>query len=183
MWSLYNLVHSLCLDDERWALTGFFKPAYDMIQRLDRGLLYTPSKNASSILKQMLFEEVNAQWINSDDSFDTHLVHPIWKQRKLSIVHYSRATSVSLHKLVLGRGNTGQYLHRCKRAPTPFCKSFPNVIENLEHVFCNCPARCNKLVKLKTLCRNLNLTYDLPTLFTDTRTRKSLEIVFLELAL
>ena len=183
---LHNLVHDMYNDDETWYLTGFFKPAYDMLIRIDRDLLtdcekFPSTKVAAERLKDMLFAEVNEIWSTYEMSVTTREIHPVWKSRKLAPVQHSFLTAVSVHKLALGRGNLAQYNHRCGRTCSPNCSFCPGVVENLNHIFCHCNTRKPHLRGLRHACKRLNIAYELKTLFTDERLRPELEKTILKL--
>ena len=180
--TLHNLLHSMRASDSCWEKTTFFKPAFDMIQRLDPALLEMPPKIASIHLKRLLFREVNQIWGEYDESMTTHLVHPNWEPRRLAIICHSRNTAVRLHRLVLGRGNVGVWLNRCKRRNDSSCSKCGHDRETLAHVL-ECPGRTQAIKKLKDACEAANCEFTISKIFTDVRVRREVELFISRLQL
>ena len=131
-------------------------------------------ETATIHLRRLLFREVNQMWVEYDGSMTTHLVHPTWEPRRLAIVCHSRNTAVRLHRLVLGRGNVGVWLHRCKRRPDASCQLCGSDSENLAHVL-ECTGRARACTELKKKCKAHECDFTVSQIFTNVRIRPEVE--------
>ena len=95
---LYNFYS----EDEVWADTCFYRPAYLMIKRMNNfskfkykvDLFLTPLKRATHILKEAFFNELNEQWNNYNGCSIGHEIHPVWKHRRWKNSMLSKVTNV-----------------------------------------------------------------------------------------
>jgi len=167
LWNLYS-------DDEAWTQTCFFRPAYELIKRLNLyvkdahkiDIFTAPFHVGRRLLKEAFFHELNTLWNDYDGCKIGHIIHPEWKPLKWQNLMTCKRVNVQYHRLAVGRGNTQVWYDRIGISVNKNCRFCKNTEENIEHLFLHCQCLTTDRVLLKSKCEAHNITFDLQTLFT-----------------
>ena len=156
-------------NDDVWSRTCFYKPAHDLIVRLDPTLLdCIDLPTFRTRLRDCIFDELTVFWQGCPHARICHVIHPSWSRVRWSRLIFSRRTCSLYHQIAVGRGKLGnrRIYSKFKRKGRAFCRHGCNCIETAEHVFLGCPFYKDDIRDLHTICKRRGINYDLKNLFT-----------------
>ena len=99
-------------------------------------------------MRLAMFRDLNAYWERLQEARVTHLVHPVWTERKLSADMKMRYTHTVLHNLALGRGPLRAVVNRGGNCG---CRHGCDESECLEHFI----FRCDKVRNERQLVKSV----------------------------
>ena len=153
--------------DVLWAETCFYKPAHDLISRLDPTLLtlyFLPVFR--SRLRDLFFDELTMRWRDCTHAPLCHVIHPEWRPVEWTRLILSRRTCCSYHQIAVGRGKFGDRSKYSGRGGSSFCRFGCSTLETVHHLFFECSFCTADIVDMQLICRRKRLDYCLQTLFT-----------------
>ena len=160
-----------------WGRTCFYKPAHDLIRRLDRRLLKLSSIQCfTDRLRVCFFEELSRCWLDCGHARICHSIHPHWEPLSWGRLSVSRRASCFYHQVAVGRGSFNDRIRYSNRKGSTSCRFGCDTVETVQHVFFDCPFCSNARNDLGLICREKNLVYSLKNLFTHRSLRCRVEL-------
>ena len=154
--------------DELWAKTYFYKPAHDMIHRLEPKLLDLQCiSEFKGRLRDLFFDELTERWRACSHAPICHVIHPEWRPVCWTRMIFSRQTCSSYHQIAVGRGKFGDRLRYSGRGAISNnnCRFGCNITEDVYHLFFDCVYCSSDILTLQNLCARKRLDYSLKNLF------------------
>ena len=99
-----------CFWNPAWSRTIFFKPAHDLLHRLngllsdDIDIFKLPISAAKVSIKEAMFLELGNSWNSYKFSAFSKIIHPEWIPRRLNRKMLCKRTNVCYHNFAVGRG-------------------------------------------------------------------------------
>ena len=164
-------------NDEMWSRTCFYKPAHDLILRLDRRLLKMSSIHRfTDRLRACFFDELSRCWSDCTHARICHVIHPRWESISWGRLSISRRASCFYQQVAVGRGSFNDRINYSNRRGDTSCRFGFDTIETVQHVFFDCAHCSNARDDLTLICREKNLVYSLTNLFTHRSLRCRVEL-------
>ena len=156
-------------NDEAWAETCFYRPAHDLIQRLDSTLLNIRNIDEFKCkLRLCMFDELTVKWQNCQHAKICHVIHPCWESLTWTRNIFSRQTCAFYHQIAVGRGKFGdryKYSSR-KRNCNPNCKFGCCAVSSIYHFLFDCRYCDDDILDLQMICKRKRIEYSVKNLFT-----------------
>ena len=87
----------------------------------------------------------------------------------------SKLTCSWYHSVAVGRGRFRKRLFNYGKSASPACRFYGSANETVDHIFFSCPKLSGSQSKLSKACENLNLEFNLCTLFTKKQLQRTVE--------
>ena len=173
-------------NDEIWGDSIFFKPAYDMIKRLEpvyfkkhrKKVMFLESKNIQkfkSYIVEACFIEVNAFWKSYHQGRFTYSILPKWENQKILPKPHSRNSEKMYYRMCFTQNNLKEFLFSLKNTKEKdnLCRFCCSNVENVNHILIGC-CKLN-YVKMKNTCKRLDIKYNIKNLLTHYKLKNCVE--------
>ena len=173
--NLFNWMRSR-ENDEIWGDSLFFKPAYDMIKRLEyvyyldkhKEIDFLDSVNVKEF-KRLVIEscyiEVNSYWKNVKSGRHTFKLIPEWEKRKILDQALPRKCEIMYYKLSFHQNYLKEFMYYIGKSDNDLCRFCSLEKESLIHVFRDCKKVDNHSLQMEC-CRN-NVEFNLTQILTN----------------
>ena len=117
-------------------------------------------------LRASIFSDLNSNWSKSMWAPITHRIHPEWGPRTLPTAMHCRFSHVLYHCAAVNRAPLRRWLYKIGRAKSELCRYGCAAIEDIDHVFNDCPHVRDERNKLRLLCDTNNHCFSIPNILT-----------------
>ena len=130
----------------------------------DTNFLSAPLKHCRTALRKAMFAELTEYWENATVGRFTYSLHPVWSNRKLPLSMHSKLSHSWYHSIALGMGPFNDRMKKIRVRGDSLCRYGCNEYEDAYHVFMKCEAVKSSRVKIRSICENRKLKFDLKTI-------------------
>ena len=162
---------SFAINDIQWGNTKYFKPAYNMIKRLEHCyntvnttdcvfLELNDIQSFKKVCKVAAYYEVNLYWQNYHKARYTHSLYGdiSFDQKRIVNVSYNRKGEMLYHRLCFEQNFLNLWKFNSEQYVTDLCRFCALEIEDVTHIFCECERLDHD--RLKIVCQVYSLLTD-----------------------
>jgi len=170
-------------DDLRWALSIFFRPAEELLTRLNDlvevDLFSFKDTSAKFWIRKAMCWELSDMWFRENMSHFTKRLYKRWSCIKLNPLMLTKISTTWYHQLPVGRGYLNSIQHKYYPSIDPHCRFGCGCDETVDHIFLRCPFVDTERLYIQKLCTSLDLPFILSSIFIAPELKLSVERLLL----